>query len=259
MTDKPIVADQEESQDLSSPVEPVKADAAEKHDNSDDPIPRKYVTEIVKRERKEAYNKAKREIMQEMQAQQEQVQQPQQAAQQPAPAQSGLGGMPQPSPEQIQKMIAEAVQKAEEKRQQEEMNKNLSAKAYEVAQKFNSHMANGKTKYPDFDEKVKDLDYASMSNIVHLATETGMPEDIMYDLAENPQKITHLMILAHSQPQLAKREMDKLAASIRANEAAKKQALPKEPLSQIQPSTVGTDSGQMSVRDFQKAFSSGNY
>lgn len=238
------------------PVEAEKSEETEQAKKQYDPdvIPKKHVTDIVRRERLEAYHKGRKEAMAEFEAQQvANNQQP--AAQQPA--QTGLGGMQSMSPDQIQQMIAQAVGQAEEKRQKEMQQKQYEQAAYHIAQKFKSSMESGKAKYSDFDEKVKDMDFGGMSPLIALATETGIPEDIVYDLADNPQKITHLMILAHTQPALAKREMDKLAASIKTNQAAQQQASPRAPLSQIQPSTVGTDSGQMSVTDYRKMFSSG--
>ena len=245
MTDE---SKQVDDQDLVEKQENVTSETEEKA-----PIPRHHVTDIVRRERRDAYEKGRREAMAEMQAQQTAPVESQMAPQAPA-AQASMGGMPQMSPEQIQQLIAKAVQESEAKRQQEDLDKRQSEAAYGVAQKFNASMANGKTKYPDFDEKVKDLDFQTMSPLVYLATDTGMADDIMYDLAENPHKIANLMILAHSQPAMAKREMDKLAASIRNNQDAKKQVQPKEPLSQITPSNVGTDSGEMSVSDFRRMF-----
>lgn len=257
-----------ENQDVAPAQEPVDVaqDAAKTEEKSEEaaPIPRKYVTEIVRRERADAYQKGRKEAMAELQAQVPQMdQQPQPAAQQPAMApqqMTGLGGMPNVSQEQIGKMIADAFEKGEKKRQEEALQKQYADNAYQMAQKFNASMANGKSKYPDFDEKVKDLDYQGMAPVVHLATETGIPEDVMYDLANNPQKITHLMILAHTQPNLAKREMDRLAASIRANQSAQQAVQePNSPLSRITPSTtVGKDSGQMSVKDYQRALLNGS-
>lgn len=220
------------------------------------PIPRHLVTAIVKKERLKAIQKAKREFMQEMEAQQAaQVSPVSPVAVQPQSApQVGMGGMSNISPEQIHQMIASEAQKLDEKRRQEDTHAQQQQAAYNIAQQFNSQMANGKAKRPDFDDKVKDLEFNSMSEIVHLAAETGIADEIMYDLAENPQKITHLMILAHTQPKLARAEMQKLAGSIKANQAAVQQASPREPVSQITPSVVGTDSGNMSVADFRKMF-----
>lgn len=210
-----------------------------------DVIPRHHVTDIVKRERLEAYHKGKKDALAEMKTHE--------------PANVGLGGMQEANPQQIQQLIAKALEDAEAKRVQEAQMKQQQDLVNHVASQFNAQMVNGRVKHNDFDEKVKELDFANMPQLVHMATDTGMADEIMYDLANNPQKITHLTILAHTQPKLAKLEMQKLAASIKANDIAKQQASPKEPLSQVTPSPVGTDSGQLNVRDFQKMFASGNY
>jgi hypothetical protein len=225
------------------------------------PIPRKYVTDIVKRERLDAFQKGKKAAMEEFKAQMDQqAQNPQvQAPQVPAqPVQNpGLGGMPQFSPDQISKMIADEARKLHEKNQQEVLAQAQKQNAEIVANHFNSQMSNGKLKYADFDEKVKELDFGNMAEILHLATEAGNADDIMYDLANNPQKITHLMILSHTQPKLARSEISKLSASIKQNQEASKKQSAREPLDMITPSTVGADSGDMSnysVSDFRSMF-----
>ena len=57
-------------------------------------------------------------------------------------------------------------------------------------------MGAGKEKYSDFDETVAGLgDLKNIPHIVQLATETGMADDVLYDLAKNPHKIATLTIL----------------------------------------------------------------
>jgi hypothetical protein len=253
MTDesKPV-EEQVENQALIEDAEP-KEVKAEREEGA--PIPRHLVTEIVKRERLSAIQKAKREFMQELEAQRAAEAAQAQAA--PVAQQSGnvgLGGMPMMTPEQIQQMIAAEAKKLDDQRRLEAEQQQHYQSAQQVAQNFNSQMAQGKAKHPDFDDKVKDLDFAGMAPIVHLAAETGIADDIMLDLVDNPQKITHLMMLAHTQPKLAQREMAKLAASIKANQQAVQQASPRDPLNQITPSTVGTGNGDMSVADYMKIF-----
>lgn len=235
----------------------VKAEEKKHDKNETMVIPKKHISDIVTRERHDAYNKGRRDAMSELEAQRaaEAAQVQPQAA--PVAQQSGnvgMGGMPQVTQEQIQQMIAQEAKKLDDQRRLEAEQQSHYHTAQQVAQNFNSQMANGKAKRPDFDEKVKDLDFSGMSPIVHLAAETGIADEIMVDLADNPQKITHLMMLAHTQPKLAQREMAKLAASIKANQQAAKQAAPRDPLDQITPSTVGTDNGNMSVADYMKIF-----
>lgn len=251
MTDesKPV---EEQVESQAQTEEEVKADPTVESIDDRPPIPRSQVTKIVLRERQDAYQKAKKEFMAEVEAlKAEQAPVAPQAIQQ---NNVGMGGMPSVNPEQLQQMISEATQKLFEKSRADEQQRNDYQRAQQLAQSFNSQMAQSKLEDPDFDDKIKDLDFASISPLVHLATETGMAGDIMVDLDQHPQKITHLMMLAHTQPKLAQREMNKLAASIKANKTAVQQNSPKDPLDQITPSTVGTDSGNMSVHDYRKMF-----
>jgi hypothetical protein len=225
-------------------VEEVETKPVEEHEG--EPIPRKLVTEIVRRERANARQKERKRVMAELGLPEDYKAS---SENQPQIDQS-IGGMPHLSEEKIQRMIDDAASKFEQKRHQE-------SQAAEVVNKFVTHMQGGKDKYEDFEDKMKNIEFGNIPpQIVHFATETGIPEDIFYDLAENPQKIAHLTILAHTQPALLKRELEKLSASIKTNQSAKQQVMPREPLSQITPSNVGSkDTGNMSVRDFQKMFS----
>lgn len=245
----------EQNTDVPAPDKDSKQDIDERP-----PIPRKHVTDIVRRERLDAFNKGKLAAMEELKAQAAQAaEQPAQSFQQPMhqPNSVGLGGMAAVTPEQVAKMISDATQQMHLKHQQDLLAAQQKQDAQMVVGQFNSQMSAGKLKYPDFDEKIKEVHFGNMPEIVKLAADTGKAADIMYDLAENPQKITHLMILAHTQPALAAREMQKLANSIQQNQEAAKQTQPRDHLDTITPSTVDTDSGDMSnmsVSDFRKMF-----
>lgn len=257
-----IEGENQQNQNLDAEV---KADAEELvHDTiqreakESDAIPRKYVTEIVDRAREKAFQKGKLKGMEELKAQlaAEQAQSQSQPIQ-AAPQSVGLGGMNAPTAEQIAQMVADAAQKLEEKRQRDGMLESQKLQAHSIANNFNSQMLNGKAKYADFDKKLESLDIAGMSQLIPIIAETGKADDIMYDLVDNPQKITHLMILAHTQPKLAQREIAKLIASIQQNQEAVKQVSPRDPLDSLTPSTIGTDSSDMSsmsVNDFRKMF-----
>lgn len=155
-----------------------------------------------------------------------------------------MGGMPQLTEEQVRQMIADEAQR-----------QNQVAAAHGMLTNFANQMGTGKGKYSDFDETVANLgDLRNISHVVQLATETGIAGDVMYELGRNPGKVASLTTLAYINPQLAKAEMKKLADSIKTNEQAKDVPSVDEPLSQVKPSTVGTDSGSKTVRDLRKKY-----
>lgn len=193
------------------------------------------VNDLVGKAKHAYYEKGKRDALEESTR-----------AQQPPPQNGGgsMGGMPQLTEEQVRQMIADEAQR-----------QNQVAAAHGMLTNFANQMGTGKGKYSDFDETVANLgDLRNISHVVQLATETGIAGDVMYELGRNPGKVASLTTLAYINPQLAKAEMKKLADSIKTNEQAKDVPSVDEPLSQVKPSTVGTDSGSKTVRDLRKKY-----
>lgn len=193
------------------------------------------VNELVGRIKHEAFEKGKREALA---AQTQSVpQQPPQVGQ----AQQ-MGGMPQVTEDHVRQMIADEAQK-----------QTHLAAAHNMLSNFVSQMSTGKGKYSDFDETVANLgNLQSIPQVVQLATDTGIAGDVMYELGRNPGKVASLTTLAYINPHLAKAEMKKLADSIKTNQQASDSPSAAEPLSQVKPSTVGTDNGSNSVRDLRR-------
>lgn len=189
------------------------------------------VNELVGRIKHEAYEKGKREAL----TQSTQDVRPQNGAQ-------SMGGMPQFTEEQIRQIIADEAQK---QAQMDGVKNTIS--------NFVNQMEAGKGKYSDFDETVAKLgNLQTIPHIVKMATDTGIAGDVIYELGRNPGKVASLTTLAYINPDLAMQEMKKLVDSIKVNEQASKEPSVNEPLSQVKPSTVGTDNGSNSVRDLRR-------
>jgi hypothetical protein len=188
------------------------------------------VDELVFRLKHEAYEKGKRDAH---------VQNPQSALE---PAGQSMGGMPQVTEDHVRQMIADEAQK------QTQM-----AGVQQTLSNFVDQMKAGKGKYSDFDETVAKLgNFQNIPHIVKMATDTGIAGDVIYELGRNPGKVASLTTLAYINPQLAEHEMKKLVDSIKTNDQASKEPSVSEPLSQVKPSTVGTDNGSNSVRDLRR-------
>ena len=201
-------------------------------------IPQSQVNKIAAREAHQAADRARRDAYAEFERQK-----PQQAdaqSQQP----SSLGGMQQQNPEQIRQLIREEAYRMSNQ-----------AMADKIAQNFESKMDAARSKYADFDEKFSALNIEQHPELVLMTQDLDNVADVMYDIASNPEKVAQVMMLARSDfPQLARQKLHSLAASIAANEAAKKTPEAPEPLGQVKPSNIGADSGDMSVSDFRKIF-----
>lgn len=220
------LAEGNQQQGMEPPVAPVQG----MHDASQEKVLKQSeVNELVGRIKHEAYAKGLKDA---------QVSAP------PVQPQSntGMGGMPQLTEEQVRQMIAD-----------ESSRKVQTDAVHKVLTNFATQMGSGKGKYSDFDETVANL--GSLKNyphVIEMAADTGMADDVLYELGKNPSKIATLTTLAYMNPDLAKVEMKKLTDSIKANQEGSKSPNVNEPLSQIKPSTVGTDNGSNTVRDLRK-------
>lgn len=151
------------------------------------------------------------------------------------------------SPEEVQRMIEEHTQKI----QQHHL---MTKDAERIVSEFATKMDMGKTFHEDFEESVRELDLRAIPEIVQLANSVGNTAEVMYDLAKNPYKIANLKVLAQTSSSLAKKEMQRLSASIDSNKAATAQVNTRSPVSQMKPSTGIADTGPgMTLKDFKKA------
>ena len=191
-------------------------------------IPQSKVDEIVHERTRAVAEKVRREAQEEHHRQQ-----PQQSA--------SMGGIQQTSQEDIRRMIAEESQKL--------ANQQIAQK---TLNEFASKMSTGKSKYSDFDETMSSVNFSAIPDIVDLANQQSNTAEVMYDLVKNASKIANLQVLNITNPKLAQREMQKLSASIAENEKATQVKSAREPLSQLPPSTVGTDDGPLTLKDLRK-------
>lgn len=217
-------------------------------------LPQSQVNEIVKREKAQVAERVRREMEAQMAQQGNQ---------------SSMGGMSQaPDIEAIkQEVLNHIMQKAQEmdeleaKKAQEAKEAQEREAIQKTADDFYLRLGAGKDKYSDFEEVMMDFEPHAFPRVAFLAAETGsdgQPLDtagIMYELAKNPAKLTHLNDLAMHSPKMAKKEMERLSQSIARNQQAMQENVsPREPLSQMKSSSsVGADTGTMTLRDYKNA------
>ncbi len=190
---------------------------------------------IVKREKSEAYERAKRELESQMRKQGAgSVNQAEVAAQ------NGL------TQDEVMRMIQEQAARMQQEQAAQMM-------AQQTVKEFVSKMEQGKDKYEDFEDTVKQIGLQNYPQIVRLANSVPNTADVVYELANNPMKLDWLKDKADEDEALAIREMQKLSNSIMYNEKQQNRAVRiKEPLSQIKPSAGVVDKGPVSVSDFRR-------
>ncbi len=205
------------------------------------------VNEIVKREKAAATDRARREY---------------EAMQTQKPSQSqSMGGMPQENPNDIEDKVfnrilehAKRLEEEEERKALEAQQAQQNAALEQDAKRYLLRVAEGKDKFSDFDEVMKDFDAGAFPQLALLAGEHENTAGIMYELSKSPDKIARLDYLANRSPAMARKELEKLANSITQNEQALADHVPTNaPLSRLKSSTVGADNGKMGLKDFKNA------
>ncbi|GKS62457.1 hypothetical protein YTPLAS21_19150 [Candidatus Nitrosocosmicus sp.] len=143
---------------------------------------------------------------------------------------------------------------------QERFNKDMEKKQLEqemqqVAQNYLNKMQKGAELYDDFNDITKQFDPGAFPELVYLVSGMDNAADVIYELANNPMKLTALDSLARRAPQLAQREMQKLAASIQSNRQGSQmanQTITQPPLDRLTPSRANKNSdGNSSIQDFR--------
>jgi hypothetical protein len=167
-----------------------------------------------------------------------------------------FGGMPQQSLEDIERMIDEkATTKLKELRQQEQADYHAAQNnAYntQIAEKFIGKVVSGKDIYPDFEQKVAELNLQSIAPIIPHLVELDNMEHVLYDIANNPSKAANLLVLAERAPHLAKAEAERLSQALSQIKNASTQKQSNPPLQSLKPSYEGTDSGSMTINDLRR-------
>ncbi len=136
----------------------------------------------------------------------------------------------------------------------EQENQRLHNEGMRIANEFKSSLESQKHKYSDFDQQVGQMSLSQYPMTIGLSTVNYKDNvaDIMYELQKNPAKMHVIETMAQRDPEGAKRELGMLVSSIKANETAQSKRTANAPLSQIQPSTLGTANGTLSMRDLKK-------
>lgn len=159
------------------------------------------------------------------------------------------------SPDDIQKMVAEAAENKHNQWLEETQKYAQQQEAEKIAQNFYQKLQTGKEKYSDFDQKLQGMNFGAMPSTVQLAANMENTADIMYELNEHPEKIANIEQLAQINPSLAVKAMQQLSESIKTNQEAKQYQQPNEPLSQMKPSNQGMDNkGALTVADYKRKY-----
>lgn len=250
MTDGILTGSQVQPAGNTSPVENVTSTQPSQPVQSQSTgIPQEKIDEYIKMGYAKGYQKALGES-QTQPSYAPQVQQPAQPSYQPPvqamqPNTPYAGQMQQPAyvtPEQVRQIALETNAQTRYEAQKQQLYNDFSSKVLAA-----------KESRPDFDQKVSSLitnmsvNPADLDRLVSIVNAADNAADITYELATNPHKIKDLL---HENPYLAQAQLQHLSNSIKQNQKAESIPRVNPPLSQMQPSNIGTGNGSMSIDDY---------
>lgn len=152
-----------------------------------------------------------------------------------------LGGVQQMSDEELQKRI-----------RQEAHNMSREYQSRQIESDWLQSMDAEKNSDPEFAELYDAIGIEAQPHLIIAMAGMENKAKIVKDLAKNPSKYANILTLANGgSPKLAQIELNKLSASIKSNEEAKKQPKVDAPLSQVRTSNIGGDDGKLSVTDLR--------
>jgi len=127
------------------------------------------------------------------------------------------------------------------------------AEMQSVADRYFDGINRGKTKYNDFEEILGDFDHAEFPQLVHAVSGLENPEDVMYELANNPAKLEKINGWLKFTPQRGLKELQNLSNSIKqTNQAVEDYTPTNPPLSQVKQSNVGSESGNQGLEALKR-------
>lgn len=203
-------------------------------------IPQSKVNEIAAKARQTGREQALKQLAEQSVA----------AAASSSEPSSGADANAHLSAQDVEAMIEEAAtrkaQAAQEQAQQQQ--------AYEIGQHLYTSFKDAEENLPGFKDITKDVDLTAMPDVLGLLYENakGHEAHALFELLKNPMKLGNLRNLVSMSPNLAAREVQNLVGSIARNEEAKAAPRSPQPLSQLDGSALGVDSGGNRVKDLRK-------
>ena len=167
-----------------------------------------------------------------------------------------MGGMAAPiDVDALKKDMMQDFQRQLQDEQETRAQDELRKEAEQMAAQYHGKMKLGSEQFEDFDEITSDFNPSAFPNLVYLANQTDNTPAVIYELMKNPSKLAMVTVLSEKDPQAALNQINKISASIKANEQAKAQEREvSAPIGRMQSSPTGRDNGDTSIADFKRMF-----
>jgi len=161
-----------------------------------------------------------------------------------------MGGMAQRSDEDLRRMMQEEFQAQHGRLQDEFRKQEVQQQVDKLTNDYVGKLNASKDRYPDLMKRQDEL--ADIVDLIPFINESDEVAGITQHLLDNGHNVASLMVLQHKSPNMLRRELQKLAASIKNNDDAVNRPRANEPLYQPTPSTYTMDSGSDSIEGLKK-------
>lgn len=194
-------------------------------------VPQSVFDRVIKEKQLAAAEKARREMQQEYEAKKQ----------------------PEINTDELINAAVERMEEKQKRLNEESLSNKNKEEADKLAASYISKLNDAFSRADDFEEVFDGFNHSVFFNTVSLVAKMDNGGDIMYQLVKNPEKLAAIEKMAIGHPAGAKKMLDQLSASMQEIEKAKQTSkTANSPLSRIQSSTVGSDNGEMSIRDLRK-------
>lgn len=163
---------------------------------------------------------------------------------------STMGGMTQHSEADLRRMMQEEFAAQQHKLQDDFRREQVKQQIDQLTNDYLGKLSAAKDKYPDLVNRQEEL--GEIHTLIPYINESDEAAGITQHLLDNGHNVASLLVLQHTSPNFLRREIQKLAASIKNNDAARDRPRSAEPLYQPTPSAYTADSGNDSIESIKK-------
>lgn len=163
---------------------------------------------------------------------------------------TNMGGMPQLSEENLRQMMADEFDKRQSQQHEEIQRQHTQKQITDLANEYMGKIEAARDLYPDLEKRREEI--GEFASLVPFINETDEVAGLTDHLLNNGNVVASLLVLNQVSPVFLRRELKKIAASIKNNDVARTREYPNEPLSQPTPSNNTMDSGSGSIEALKK-------
>lgn len=156
-------------------------------------------------------------------------------------SQQSMGGMPQQNEEQIRSMMRQELEQHQAKQAEQYRQQSMQQQVNDLANRYMGKISAAAEKYPDLIKRQDEI--KEIADLVPFIDETDEVAGVTQHLLDNGNNVASLMVLARTSPMFLRRELKKLAESIKTNDAARNRPNINEPIQLPTSSNHTMDSG----------------